>query len=285
MQIKYEDVRQGGGTSFTAYERKHPETVHPFHFHREIEIASVLGSGGLMFCGSETLQFDSGDIFLLGKNIPHRFILNEKNFEKTKNVIVRVIQFNNDLFGNGFFSLPENILILKMIKMANGALIFKNPDKETHSRFLSVINAEGTEKFILLLSLLNTLSVMQSFSLSPGLSEISAADTGRLSELQDFIEKNYQEKISLNQVSDKLALSRTSFCRYVKNLTGHTFTELLNNYRLTVAAIRLRDTSEKISAISEDSGFMSLSHFNDLFKQKYKNTPSEYREKFSSADS
>ncbi len=74
-----------------------------------------------------------------------------------------------------------------------------------------------------------------------------------------------------------LALTRTSLCRYVKRMTGRTFTQLVNDYRLTVAAMSLRDPSLPVSTVASDVGFGSLSHFNARFRDRFGVTPTVFR--------
>ena len=58
---------------------------------------------------------------------------------------------------------------------------------------------------------------------------------------------------------------------------GQTLSEFLDGFRLKHAARMLADLDEPIGLISEMSGFQSRGHFNTLFREKYKMTPSEYR--------
>lgn len=58
---------------------------------------------------------------------------------------------------------------------------------------------------------------------------------------------------------------------------GQTLGEFLDGFRLKHAARLLARPDEPIGLISEMSGFQSRGHFNALFREKYKMTPSEYR--------
>ena len=53
--------------------------------------------------------------------------------------------------------------------------------------------------------------------------------------------------------------------------------EYLDDWRIRHAAQMLADTGEPVGLVSEMSGFTSRSHFNALFREHYKMTPSEYR--------
>ena len=59
--------------------------------------------------------------------------------------------------------------------------------------------------------------------------------------------------------------------------SGQTLSEFLDSWRLKHAAKMLADQDEPIGLVAEMSGFQSRGHFNTLFREKYKMTPSEYR--------
>lgn len=58
---------------------------------------------------------------------------------------------------------------------------------------------------------------------------------------------------------------------------GQTLSDFLDEYRIRHAARLLANTDDPIGLVTEMSGFASRSHFNSLFREKYKMTPSEYR--------
>ena len=54
---------------------------------------------------------------------------------------------------------------------------------------------------------------------------------------------------------------------------GTGFIEYLNDYRLTIAGQKLKNSSDSVLTIAEECGFEHLSYFNRLFKRKYGTTP------------
>lgn len=58
---------------------------------------------------------------------------------------------------------------------------------------------------------------------------------------------------------------------------GMTLSDFLDDWRIRHAAQMLADTDEPVGLVTEMSGFASRSHFNTLFREKYKMTPTEYR--------
>ena len=58
---------------------------------------------------------------------------------------------------------------------------------------------------------------------------------------------------------------------------GMTLSDFLDDWRIRHAAQMLADTDEPVGLVTEASGFASRSHFNTLFREKFKMTPTEYR--------
>ena len=95
-----------------------------------------------------------------------------------------------------------------------------------------------------------------------------------------YIETNYASKISIEEMADALDLSQSHFMKFFKNTMGTTFTEYLNDYRLTMASRLLISSEASILYIAAEVGFDNLSYFNRLFKKRFYVTPREYRKRF-----
>lgn len=100
--------------------------------------------------------------------------------------------------------------------------------------------------------------------------------TKRLRLVLDFIKNNYNRKISIQEVASMAHLSEGHFCCFFKQMTGKTFIEFVNFYRINKAAELLRNSDKKILEIAIDVGFDNFSYFINQFKRYMKQTPSEY---------
>ena len=56
-----------------------------------------------------------------------------------------------------------------------------------------------------------------------------------------------------------------------------TLSEYLDDWRIRYAAQMLTNTDKPVGIIADMSGFSSRSHFNTLFREKFKMPPTEYR--------
>ena len=102
-------------------------------------------------------------------------------------------------------------------------------------------------------------------------------DTGRLQQVLQRIEDDYDQPLTVSQVASDCGLSASHFMRWFKQTTGSSFVSYLNERRLAAAAELLRQTDDTILAVAEQVGFENLSNFNRQFKARYGVTPREYR--------
>ena len=92
-----------------------------------------------------------------------------------------------------------------------------------------------------------------------------------------YIENNYMNKITIEDIAQEVGLSQSHFMKYFKNTMGTSFIEYLNEYRLTMASRLLLSSDSSVLAIAEEVGFENLSYFNRTFKKRFGQTPREYR--------
>jgi signal transduction histidine kinase/CheY-like chemotaxis protein/ligand-binding sensor domain-containing protein/AraC-like DNA-binding protein len=93
-----------------------------------------------------------------------------------------------------------------------------------------------------------------------------------------YIDENIDdESFSSEKLCDKLAISKSSLYNKTKSLLGTTPHSLINQRRLSKAAILLKSTTMTVSEIIDQTGFASRTHFYELFNKAYGCSPSDYR--------
>ena len=107
--------------------------------------------------------------------------------------------------------------------------------------------------------------------------EIYQQDNDRVDRIFKYITNHFQEHISLDEIAELVNMTPPSFCRYLKKVTGKTFTALVNEYRIVHASKLLTEKPTSITDICYESGFNNFSHFNKLFKNTTGKSPSAYR--------
>lgn len=92
-----------------------------------------------------------------------------------------------------------------------------------------------------------------------------------------FIGEHQADSISLDQIAKVLNVSTFYFCKMFKKATGLTFTDYLARTRIERAKNLLLNPNVRISEVAYDCGFISLTHFNRIFKRIVGKSPTDYR--------
>lgn len=94
-------------------------------------------------------------------------------------------------------------------------------------------------------------------------------------EMINFIKSNYQDKISISDLSKKLAYSESMLNRKFKKEVHITFNEYLNRYRINKAIELLKNSDYNITEISYMCGYSSAKYFSRVFKKYLGISPSD----------
>ena len=92
-----------------------------------------------------------------------------------------------------------------------------------------------------------------------------------------YIAKHYKESISLEIMAKDLGISKYVLSRVFSRTFHCNFKQYLNEQRLNYVCVHLECTDKSITDICLEAGFESLRTFNRVFREKYKETPREYR--------
>lgn len=90
------------------------------------------------------------------------------------------------------------------------------------------------------------------------------------------IQENYVEKISVDSISNELNVSASFLSRKFKDITNHTFLDMLNMYRVQQAIKLLNTGKYRVYEISEMTGFSDYKHFCTVFKRYTKMSPTGF---------
>lgn len=98
--------------------------------------------------------------------------------------------------------------------------------------------------------------------------------------IQEYIEQNYQDKITVDELSEKIATSRRTFERRFKKATSNTVIEYLQRVKIEAAKKALEKGKKTINEIMFDVGYNDPKSFREIFKKITNMTPSEYSNKY-----
>lgn len=94
---------------------------------------------------------------------------------------------------------------------------------------------------------------------------------------KEFIEQNYKENISIDEVSAACNVSTAYLHKIFKNTLGITPGNYILNIRISVAQNLLVNTHQPLIEIAFNCGFNSQSYFSDCFKKYVGITPKDFR--------
>ncbi|WP_395633028.1 AraC family transcriptional regulator [Flavobacterium sp.] len=275
MKAVLEDIQSAkGNSSFYAYRLRVPFFEFKWHYHPEYELTYIIKGSGYRIVGNSYDDFASGDLVLLGSNLPHTWS-GKTNNEVYSEAIV--IQFSETLIAP-FLGLNESVLIKKMLNNAARGLSFEITE-ELESKMIALTEVKGLERILRLIAILDLLSKQDNTFISTNTfhNVVSKKNGLRINKVCLFIQNNFNNKIALKQVADLLHLTESNFCKFFKKATGKTYSDYLNEMRINEACRLLVQTEKSVNQIAFDCGFETLSYFNRVFLNKKGITPSGYR--------
>ncbi|WP_238550036.1 AraC family transcriptional regulator [Bacillus safensis] len=92
-----------------------------------------------------------------------------------------------------------------------------------------------------------------------------------------YIDEHFQSA-SLNELATKLSQPAYALSKEIKKATNFTFKELLQEKRLNKAKELLESTDMPIASVIDQVGYDNVSYFYRIFKNKYHQTPKQFRE-------
>lgn len=105
-------------------------------------------------------------------------------------------------------------------------------------------------------------------------------DDVEVKKAQEFIETNFQDKISVDQLADVFALGRRSFERRFKKATNNTVLDYIQRVKMEAAKRSFESSRKNITEVMFDVGYTDTKAFRTVFKKITGLTPIEYRNKY-----
>lgn len=106
--------------------------------------------------------------------------------------------------------------------------------------------------------------------------QLDASDNRYISKTIELIREKYGEKLSIETISENMEVSASYLSRKFKEVTGQTFLDFLNKYRIQRAVTMLNTGEYRISRISEATGFTDYKHFCAVFKKYTLKAPTKF---------
>lgn len=274
-------------SSFSLRHDVKPDFGSVWHYHPELELHYVLKGEGVRFIGDNIRNFSPGEMVLLGENLPHTWRCN-KDFshgDRDDNVEALVMHFLPTCFGKDFLNLPETFLIRTLFDRARKGITIKGATRLSVANLLNQsLEASGLDRLVLLLSILrvlvNNLEETEIITSTYTFSGSNEVEMERLDKIYSYTLCNYKNEISLSEIASVAHMSKTSFCRYFKQMTNKTYSEFLTEIRISHVCRALIENRLPTEVICFECGFNNISNFYRHFKKVTGLTPFEYKTRY-----
>ena len=272
-------------SSFTTSTNEGPNFLSIWHYHVELELVVILESEGTYFIGDAIHDFKAGDVFLIGKNLPHLWMNSSCYFESDSTLKARAfaVHFKEDFLGQPFFETPEMIHILELFKRSKLGIKFNAISRDFIKELCAIEFLEGFEKTVALLKVLHKLAKHKDHHTLASLGYVQnfkGAKNEIIDRVNSFVFNNFKRPIPLEEIAEVAGMHPASFSRYFKKYSNKTFTQFLSEIRIGYACKLMLEDQKTISSICYQVGFNNLSNFNRQFKTLKNCSPKEFIAKY-----
>lgn len=242
------------------------------HAHRDIELIYVIKGGLQVKISGENYHLSSSEIILINSNEFHSFQSNQDNLfvmihfnydELTSLLSQRNLSFsrNSSKQNSAHHEMKiaiEELLTIYMKQDPGSALEFLEKAYKISSLLISKLMKKNNQQ-----------TIDHSVTLK--------GHDERLADIMDYIQSNFREPLSLDDVAGLYFLSSPYLSKFFKKQTGKTFSQYVNEVRLAHAVHELSNTDKLITRVALDNGFPNLAAFNRVFHEQYHIKPVDYR--------
>lgn len=248
------------------------------HWHDGVELVYQLSGKSRVGINETIYDLKEREILFIGKGDIHYFC--------TDNIVgeMIVLQFGLSIV----HQLPEKFSTIKLknryINPMTNFVLHVNLEKEIKE----ILRAYSEKKEMHRVVITARINDLITHILSDGeLDDNENSDKSKqliqlekLEKVFDFVAKNFDQKIMLDDAARELSYSPYHFARFFKKNTGMTFLDFLSRYRINKAKLYLQDRDLTITEVAQKSGFCSIKTFNRVFKNICGCTPTEIRKKY-----
>lgn len=271
----------GNPFPISVVKRHYRKNEHLFekHLHNnQLQFFYFKKGRAIIYCGRNHYSVTSEDVIFINNNETHN---NERLPESLEFFIIKIDLNLLDLCTvtacNKKYILPikQNMILFhnriesKNIKETLKCIIIEYEDKPN-----------GYE--LQLLSLIyRVISELFEGQVARSLSKRNAEQLGKsragFQRVLEYIESNYENEIKLSYVAKLAEMSKGYFCTCFRQMTGKSFTDYVNLFRIEKAAVLLKQNKTSITDIALSVGFEDMSYFCRIFKKYMGQAPSSYR--------
>jgi AraC-like DNA-binding protein len=284
MKASRELVRSDSRRSFFVQAFRQPRFDCPYHYHPEIELTWIMEGYGQRLVGDHLAPFKTGDLVLLGANLPHTYF-HPPGYQRGKyGAQAAVIQFKKEILRD-LLDSPECRHWSRLFSRAARGWEITGSTRTQVTRLMErLVATDDWRRWCLLLEILGLIADSR-----PGRMLASAVfvpegkpqQTQRIERVCAWITQHFREPVTLTEAARQAHMSPPAFSTFFRRATNRTFIHFVHELRIGQACRLLLETDQSIAQIAFESGFENLSNFNRRFQELRRLTPREYRSQLS----
>jgi AraC-like DNA-binding protein len=280
-----ETIVPDGQASFSCRRFRLRAFAFEWHYHPEIELTLIVQGRGLRFVGDSIAPYESGDLLLIGPDLPHTW----HSSDDDGGVESIVIHFPRRLLGEAFERMPEFRLVRKLLDNAGRAFHITGDARDRVDALMKQAAAAKPASLSQLMALIESLKVISehpacALAVSTSHRPAGGMDSAATRKLQRVIERIHSTVADgMDAALTQAAMARfagmspPAFSRFFHLRMGRPYARYLNEWREGLACRQLVETDQDITDIAFACGFGNLSNFNRRFKQIKAMTPRQFR--------
>ncbi len=258
-----------------------------WHWHDEVQITLILEGEFTCQVGSEKVVMKPGESIFINSCALHQICPCKKSYGKLYSFIWKADMLAGNTECDVFKNCIENIL-----KMNQKYFFFDKDNsgcKQLQTALLRIVNLMKEKQEFFELRTYNQLSkiwldicdytnyAMLNDSYTATTYMLKAKDEERVKNAMQYMQDNYGEDISLDDIAKAAMTSRSELCKSFRRTLDTSPKEFLIQYRIRQSMILLENLALRIADISEMTGFSSPSHYGSCFQKYVGCTPLQYR--------
>ncbi len=247
-----------------------------WHYHAATELTFIRKGSGTRFVADQIGFFESGDLMLIGSNVPHYWHMRGVSSGLS-------IQWDFPL-EHGFWSFAEAAPLRTLLELASRGLQIRGKTADdVRQRMEELTRYSGLERLSVFFQILSGLVSAPFGDIRPVSDRpFSLSGSAKVQEsirrAVSYILANYREPLNLPELLKLTGMSRATFARQFHLHAGKSFSTFRNQVRLQAVLQALRETDGAVGDIALSHGFNQLSFFNRLFRREFGISPSAYRQ-------
>jgi AraC-like DNA-binding protein len=272
LWVRHDLIQEGEPLQPTA---PYPEQ-HPY-----CELSFVFSGKNIQYVGTGQVERHAGDLLLLGPHTPHYAQFQEYPYRSVTVHFLPVVLCGMGLEGDGArlfarFTSPQDIRHRAVRLPAKMRKLMERRFQEMAQEVASPrIGCQLRLLALLIEALVELMRWEESTGQTPNLRS-DFVDWPKVEKALRFIHEHYSENLYIEQIAKATGLSIGVMQSSFRNAMGVSCVRYIRAYRIARATALLGEPGARITEISLEVGFETLSHFNTSFRELTGMSPTEY---------